>query len=146
LKLGFEVAERTVSRLMPQRDKQPSQTWGTSPQNHIGQLASVDFFTVSTLKLRMLYVFLILAHDRRRVPHFNVSEHPTAVWLHSKSLKRFRTAMRHGIWFGIAMESMGTASRRELRQWASSRFALQRDVRGRIVLWRTFSAPFAASA
>jgi hypothetical protein len=79
LKLGFEVSERTGSRLMPQRDKRPSQTWGTFLRYHAGQLVSVDFFTVPTLKLRTLHVFVILAHDRRRVLHVNVTGHPTAI-------------------------------------------------------------------
>jgi hypothetical protein len=89
LKLGFDVSERTVSRLIPQRDKQPSQTWGTFLRNHVGQLVSVDFFTVPTLQLRILYVFLILAHDRRRVLHFNVTEHPTAVWAAQQIVETF---------------------------------------------------------
>jgi putative transposase len=80
LKLGFDVSERTVSWLIPRRDKKPSQTWGTFLRNHVGQLVSVDFFTVATTQLRVLYVLVILAHDRRRVLHFNVTEHPTAVW------------------------------------------------------------------
>jgi len=89
LKLGFDVSERTISQLIPQRDKQPSQTWGTFLRNHVGQLVSVDFFTAPTLKLRMLYVFVILAHDRRRVLRFNVTEHPTAVWAAQQIVEAF---------------------------------------------------------
>ena len=79
LKLGFEISERTVSRLMP-TDRKPTQTWMTFLRNHVGQLVSIDFFTVATIRLRVLYVFIVLEHDRRRVIHFNVTEHPTAVW------------------------------------------------------------------
>jgi putative transposase len=43
-------------------------------------VVSVDFFTVPTARLRVLFVFVVLAHDHRRVLHFNVTEHPTAVW------------------------------------------------------------------
>jgi transposase InsO family protein len=43
-------------------------------------LVSIDFFTVPTARLRVLFVFVVLAHDRRRVLHFNVTEHPTAAW------------------------------------------------------------------
>ena len=89
LKLGFEISERTVSRLMPRRNKKPSQTWGTFLSNHVGQLVSVDFFTVPTIQLRVLYVFVILAHDRRRVLHFNVTEHPTAVWAAQQIVEGF---------------------------------------------------------
>ena len=89
LKLGFEISERTVSRLMPQRRKEPSQTWKTFLSNHIGQLVSIDFFTVPTLQLRVLFVFVILAHERRRVLHFNVTEHPTAEWTAQQIIEAF---------------------------------------------------------
>src|SRR3989449_14517 len=80
LKLGFHVAERTVSRLLPKRRTPPSQTWRTFLTNHVRDLVSIDFFIVPTLRLRVLFVFVVLAHDRRRVLHFNVTEHPTAAW------------------------------------------------------------------
>jgi len=79
-KLGIDVAERTVSRLLPKRRSPPSQTWRTFLTNHVRNLVSVDFFTVPTARLRVLFVFVVLAHDRRRVLHFNVTEHPTAAW------------------------------------------------------------------
>jgi putative transposase len=80
LKIGIEVAERTVSRLMPKRRPQPSQTWRTFLTNHVRDLVSIDFFTVPTARLRVLFVLVVLTHHRRRVVHFNVTEHPTAVW------------------------------------------------------------------
>jgi putative transposase len=89
LKLGFEISERTVSRLMPKKDKKPSQTWTTFLRNHVGQLGSIDFFTVPTIQLRVLYVLVILAHDRRRVVHFNITEHPTAVWAAQQIIEAF---------------------------------------------------------
>lgn len=57
--------------------KPPSQTWHTFLENHAKQLVSVDFVTVPTIRFQVLYVFLILAHDRRRILHFNVTAHPT---------------------------------------------------------------------
>jgi len=78
LKLGIDVAERTVSRLLSKRRSPPSQTWRTFLTNHVQDLVSIDFFTVPTARLRVLFVFVVLAHDRRRVLHFNVTEHPTA--------------------------------------------------------------------
>src|SRR5450432_1009821 len=79
LKLGIDIGERSVSRFMPPKPrKPPSQTWRTFLDNHVGSLASIDFFTVPTATFRVLYVFLVLAHDRRRVLHFNVTEHPSA--------------------------------------------------------------------
>src|SRR2546425_662632 len=79
-KLGIEVAERTVSRLLPMRRIPPSQTWRTFLANHVRDLVSIDFFTVPTAGLRVLFVLVVLAHHRRRVVHFNVTEHPTAHW------------------------------------------------------------------
>jgi putative transposase len=78
--LGFEVAERTVAKYRVRSKKPPSQTWKTFLANHANQIAAVDFFTVPTFKFRNLYCFVILLHARRRVIHFNVTEHPTAEW------------------------------------------------------------------
>jgi len=57
-KLGIEVSERTVSRLMPKRSTAPSQTWRTFLDNHARELVSIDFFTVPTARLRVLFVSL----------------------------------------------------------------------------------------
>jgi putative transposase len=65
---------------MPKRRPQPSQTWRTFLANHVRDLVSIDFFTVPTARLRVLFVLVVLAHHRRRVVHFNVTEHPTAAW------------------------------------------------------------------
>src|SRR2546428_7731948 len=80
LKLGIDIAERTVSRLLPTRRSPPSQTWRTFLTNHVRDLVSIDFFNVPTAQLRVLFVLVVLAHYRRRVLHFNVTEHPTAAW------------------------------------------------------------------
>src|SRR5712691_9807095 len=76
-KLGIDVAERTVSRLLPKRRTPPSQTWRTFLINHVRDLVSIDFFTVPTARLRVLFVLVVLGHHRRQVLHFNVTEHPT---------------------------------------------------------------------
>ena len=60
--------------------KPPLQTWRTFLENHAQQLVSIDFFTVPTLRFQVLYLFLVLAHDRRRILHCNVTAHPTAEW------------------------------------------------------------------
>src|SRR3984893_9072380 len=80
LKLGIDIAESSVSKYMVRCRKPPSQTWRTFLENHAQQLVSVDFFTVPTIRFQVLYVFLVLAHDRRRILHFNVTAHPTAEW------------------------------------------------------------------
>ena len=79
--LGHPVAESTVSKYLPKGRKPPSQTWKTFLQNHAGCLVSCDFFTVPTATFRVLYCFVLLAHDRRRVVHFNVTPNPSAAWV-----------------------------------------------------------------
>jgi transposase InsO family protein len=89
LKLGIDVAERTVSRLMPKRRPRPSQTWRTFLDNHVRDLVALDFLTVPTAGLRVLFVLVVLAHHRRRVVHFNVTEHPTAHWTAQQVINAF---------------------------------------------------------
>ena len=74
---------------MPRRVKPPSQTWRTFLQNHVADLASVDFFVVPTVTFRVLYVFVVLLHHRRRVAHFNVTESPTAAWTAQQIIEAF---------------------------------------------------------
>jgi hypothetical protein len=66
LKLGIDVGETSVSKYMVRRRNPPSQTWRTFLENHLKSTVSVDFFTVPTIRFQVLYVFLVLAHDRRR--------------------------------------------------------------------------------
>jgi len=80
LKLGITIGETSVSKYMVRRRQPPSQTWRTFLDNHVKDLVSVDFFNVPTIRFHVLYVFLVLAHDRRRILHFNVTAHPTAEW------------------------------------------------------------------
>ena len=65
LKLGMNIGETSVSKYLVRQRKPPSQTWRTFLENHVKNLVSVDFFTVPTLRFQVLYVFLVLAHDRR---------------------------------------------------------------------------------
>ncbi len=100
------------------KDRKRTQTWMTFLRNHVGQLVSIDFFTVATIRLRVLYVFIVLAYDRRRVIHFNVTEHPTAVWAAQQIIEafpddrapRFMVRDRDGIYgeyFRSRVEGMG---------------------------------------
>jgi hypothetical protein len=104
LKLGIEVSERTVSRILQTVKRPPSQTWKTFLQNHIGEIVVIDFFTVPTVSLRVMFVFLVLEHKRRKVLHFGVTENLTSEWVaqqvvgsrgvcadyHTRTLSRFR--------------------------------------------------------
>jgi len=89
LMLGIDISERTVSRWMPRRTMPPSQTWSSFLDNHVGELVSIDFFTVPTATFRVLFVLIVLAHDRRRIVHFNVTDHPTAEWTSQQMVEAF---------------------------------------------------------
>ncbi len=52
-------------------------------------MVAIDFFTVPTVTFRVLFVFLVLAHDRRRIVHFNVTEHPSAEWTGRQLIEAF---------------------------------------------------------
>ena len=90
LKLGIVISERSVTRIMPKRKRNPpTQTWRTFLDNHLGALASIDFFAVPTATFRVLLVFLVLRHDRRRVVHFNITEFPSAAWTAQQIIEAF---------------------------------------------------------
>jgi len=87
--LGYDVSESTVAKYMPGRRKPPSQTWRTFLRNHVKDIAALDFFTVPTATFRVLYCFLVLSHDRRRVLHFNVTATPSAAWTAQQVVEAF---------------------------------------------------------
>ena len=74
---------------MIRHPKPPSQTCRTFLKNHASQLASIDFFTVPTVWFEVLFVFIVLSHDRRRIVHFNVTPHPTAEWTAQQIVESF---------------------------------------------------------
>ena len=80
LKLGISVSESTVAKYMRRDPRPPSQTWRTFLTNHASQIMAADLFVVPTVTFRLLFVLVILAHDRRRIVHVAVTEHPTAAW------------------------------------------------------------------
>ena len=89
LKLGIKVSQATVAKYMVRQRKPPSQTWRTFLNNHVKQLVSTDFFVVPTVAFRVLYVFVVVAHDRRRIVHFNVTAHPTSEWTAQQLVEAF---------------------------------------------------------
>ncbi len=80
LLLGYDLAQGTVAKYMIRIRKPPSQTWRTFLANHAADIVACDFFTVPTVTFRILYVFIMLRHDRRQVVHFNVTDHPYPEW------------------------------------------------------------------
>ncbi len=80
LKLGLVISQASVARYMVGGRRPPSQTWRTCLTNHKHQLMAADFFVVPTVTYRLLFVLVLLAHDRRRLVHLAVTADPTAVW------------------------------------------------------------------
>ena len=78
LKLGFDVSERTISRYLCKRPsgRNARQSWKTFLHNHRDAIAAMDFFTVHTATFRVLYVFFVIHHERRRILHSSVSANP----------------------------------------------------------------------
>jgi transposase InsO family protein len=89
LKLGFEIAESTVSKYMIRRRGPPSQTWRTFVRNHAEAIAAIDLFVVPTLTFECLFAFLVLGHGRRQLLWFAVTRNPTAEWLAQQMSEAF---------------------------------------------------------
>lgn len=89
LKLGIHISQASVAKYMVRHPKPPSQTWRTFLGNHVAQMVAVDFLTVPSISFHVLYVFIVLAHDRRRILHFNVTAHPTAKWAAQQIVEAF---------------------------------------------------------
>ena len=81
LKLGIEVAQSTVAKYMVRHRPQTSQTWKTFLHNHAAGIGAMDFLVVPTIGFRLLFVLVILRHQRRRLISLNVTDHPTAEWI-----------------------------------------------------------------
>ena len=89
LKLGYEIAESTVSKYMVRRQGPPSQTWRTFLRNHANAIAAVDLCVVPTLNFERLFAFLVVGHGRRQLLWFAVTRHPTAEWLARQIVEAF---------------------------------------------------------
>jgi transposase InsO family protein len=117
-KVGIVVAKSTVGKYMVKRRKPPSPTWRSFLKNHLDGIAAIDFFVVPTATFRVLFVFVVLSCDRRRVVHFNVTAHPGASWTALQIVNAFpelsapRFLMRdrdaiYGALFRERVENMG---------------------------------------
>ena len=106
---------------MPRRRTPPSQSWRTFLKNHLDSTVAVDFFAVPTLTCRILFVFVVFAHDRRRILHLNVTAHPTSAWTRQQLREAFsddataRFLLHDGdatfdAAFGRAVEAFGLTS------------------------------------
>jgi putative transposase len=96
-KLGITVAKSTVEKYRPRVRKPPSPTWKAFLKNHVKDIVACDFFTVPTASFKVLFVFVMLVHERRRIVYFNITEHPTAQWTTQQIVEAFpwETAPRY---------------------------------------------------
>jgi hypothetical protein len=82
-KLGFVLSERTVARYLSRTPIRgdAAKKWLAFLHNHREAIVAFDFFTVPTATFRVLYCFFVIEHERRRILHFNVTQHPSADWV-----------------------------------------------------------------
>jgi putative transposase len=81
LELGFDISEATVQRYLPRKPHRTTrQRWKTFLKNHSAEIVSLDFFVVPTIAFKLLHVLVFRSHDRRKIIHFNVTDHPTSGW------------------------------------------------------------------
>jgi putative transposase len=117
-KLGIDVAKSTVEKYMVRRRQPPSPTWRAFLANHLDGIAAIDIFVVPTATFRVLFVFVVLSVDRRRIVHFNVTASPSAAWTGQQIVNAFpgdtapRFLMRdrdgvYGIAFRERVKNMG---------------------------------------
>jgi putative transposase len=145
LKLGIEITEPTVAKYMLRRSRPPSQTWRTFLENHVKSMVSVDFFTGPTIRFQVLYVFLVLAHDRRRLLQFGVTSHPSAEWTVQQLRNAFPwdSAPRY-----LLRTEIGSSARSLLRrwkQWVSNNCCQHRARLGNALMSNGSSARYAAN-
>ncbi len=118
LKLGIEISQATVAKYMLRRSGAPSPTWRSFLRNQTEGIAAIDMFVVASASFRLLYVAVILGHERRKIVHTAVTEHPTAAWLSRQVTEAFPwdTAPRYllrdrdasyGAYFRRRVEAMG---------------------------------------
>jgi putative transposase len=88
-KLGIDVAKSMVEKYRVRLKKSPSPTWRTFLNNYVKDVVAMDFFVVPTVTCKVLFVLVLLAHDRRRIVHVNVTEHPTAQWTAQQVVEAF---------------------------------------------------------
>ena len=89
LKLGFEVAESTVSKYMVRHRGPPSQTWRTFLRNHADAITAIDLCVVHTATFERLFALVVIGHGRRQLLWFAVTRHPTAEWLAQQIVEAF---------------------------------------------------------
>ena len=88
-KLGLKASTATIRKYRPKSRGKPSQSWRTFLQNHASGMAGMDFFVVPTATFRLLYVLVVMTHERRKIVHFNITDSPTASWTAQQIINAF---------------------------------------------------------
>ena len=133
---GRATTPAAVSKYMVRHRTPPSHTWRSFLDNHAKDLVSLDFFTLPTATFKVLFVFIVLRHDRRRIVRFNVTEHPSAEWTAQQMVDAFPwdTAPRYlvrdrdqtyGAYFDSRVDGVVSKNTNELRIGAPGRFGLK---------------------
>jgi transposase InsO family protein len=87
-KLGLNASDSTIRKYRP-KHRRSAQTWKSFLQNHADAIVAMDFFTIPTVTFRVLYVLAIMAHERRRIIYFNITDSPTAFWTAQQIVNAF---------------------------------------------------------
>ena len=136
LMLGFDVSERSISRWMRRapRDPKLAKRWLAFLRNHREAIAAMDLFTVPTLTFSVLHCLFVIDHGRRRILHFNVTRHPTSLWIVQQLREAFpyQSAPRflifdgdakYGLEVPVAVRSMAIRPVRTAHRSPQERFA-----------------------
>jgi hypothetical protein len=144
-KLGVKLAKSTVDKYRVRSGKAPSSTWKTFLKNHIDDLVSIDFLIVPTIRFKLLYVLIVLAHSRRRVLHFNVTANPTAQWTAQQVVEAFPWESVPKYLLRDRDTIYGGSFERGFTPGASSKSSARREVLGKIRLLNDLSARYDAT-
>ncbi len=146
LGLGIEIGETSVAKYMVWRRTPPSRTCRTFVDNHLKSMVSVDSFAVPAIWFQILYVLLVLAHDRRRILRLAVTAHPTADWIAQQMREAFPwdTAPRDLI--RDRDRIFGNDFVDQVKAMGSNKCFRRRGRHGRMPMLKARSAPFAARA
>ena len=117
-KLGMSVTKSTVEKYRVRVRKPSSPTWRAFLKNHAKDIVSIDFLAGPTVRFKILYVFLFLSVERRRIIHFGLAEHPSAAWAARHFQQRPRVPVHQRRLHGAAAPARGAHQhgRARLRQ------------------------------
>ena len=112
------------------------QTWQTFLRNHVAGIGAMDFLVVPTINFRLLFVLVILRHERQRLISLSVTDHPTAEWIARQIIEAFPGMVRSPISYATVTPPMATPLPSVWQRWASGIIRLRLDRRGRMAMRR----------